>query len=86
MLIFIACVCFLIFFSFFLLNFTFFKNDFRYTIYHLLKSKKKIAYFAVSDLGLFRLEKIDILALATLAWAFIRGSCACAISSNMGVY
>ena len=84
-LIFIACLCFLIFFSFFLLNFTFKKNVFRYTIYHLLKSKK-IAYFAVSDLGPFRLEKIDILALATLAWAFIRGSCALAISSNMGVY
>ena len=37
----------------------------------------------MSDLGPFCSGKIDILALATLAWAFIRGSCACAISSNM---
>ena len=81
----IACVCFLIFFSFYLLNFTFYKNvlDIRYTIcWNLIK----IAYFAVSDLGPFCLGKIDILVLATLAWAFIRGSCACAIISNMGVY
>ena len=57
--------------------------DIRYTIcLHLIK----IAYFAVSDLGPFCFGKIDILALATLAWAFIRDSCACAISSNMGVY
>ena len=66
---------------FFFLSFKFYflKNVFRYTIYHLLKSnKKKIAYFAVSDRCPFCLGKIDILALATLAWAFIRDSlCMC---------
>ena len=57
--------------------------DIRFTIcWNLVK----IRYFAVSDLGPFCLGKIDILALATLAWTFIRGSCACAISSYMGVY
>ena len=32
----------------------------------------------MSDLGPICFVKIDILALATLAWAFIRGICACA--------
>ena len=57
--------------------------DIRYTI---CRNLIKIAHLAVSDLGPFCSGKIDILALATLAWAFIGGSSACAISSNMPVY
>ena len=74
------------FFLYFFLNFTFFEKYFKIIRYTICLDPVKIPYFAVSDLGPFCLGETDNLALATLARALIRGICACAISSNMGVY